>query len=140
MIISEKDKFLLAEKNGIPIHVLISATKPETVNDNKVFFFNIEELLNKSPSGIENKIMEEKEGYVTSLINYFLHFTNLNYFKKIIMKFDLSHEEVKKKKFNEEMMMKEIKLLKINANGNIIAMVNRNNFLIVIKSGKNGKI
>lgn len=134
-VIEDGNKFLLAEKNCIPHYKYISSSKLVNANDDRVCFYDIEELLKLTPRGVEN--MLEKKSKFAALVSYFKQVVQWDKIKEIIR---IEPADGMSLLSTEEVKQKEIKNISVSALGQNIALVSRHNIILLVRMEAEGNL
>lgn len=146
-----ENKFLIAEYNGTPEYVIVKDEKFSNRSEQSLFFYDVEDLSIKQPQNLENekkKDFKEKGqlNKITSNLNFnfdifslfeksisyaYNYISNINIKQKLRLGFSQPNEGFDKLS-EEEIHTRQIKLTSINSLGNLAALVNRYNKLMII--------
>jgi hypothetical protein len=150
-----ENKFLIAECNGIPEYVNVNDEKFLNKSEQSLFFYDVEELSTHQPRNLKNEIKDDVEGKgelnkISSNMKIFMNFNfdvfslfeksisyAYDYFANInlkqLLRFGFSSpNEGFEKLSEEEINIRHIKFMSENSLGNLVALVNRYNKLMII--------
>lgn len=146
-----ENKFLIAEYNGTPEYVIVKDENFSNRSEQSLFFYDVEDLSMKQPQNLENekKIDFKEKGKlnkITSNFNFnfdlfsllekpisyaYNYILNINIKQKLRLGFSQQKDGFDKLS-EEEIHTRQIKLTSINSLGNLAALVNRYNKLMII--------
>jgi hypothetical protein len=144
----DNNKFLIAEKNSLPYHITINEINLMRANNNRIWFYDIEESLKQVPRGVENKILPYSKSFfgykfIKNILydntHYILKFLGNNKIKEYFKLFSNNSDGFSKLS-EEDLKQKEIKMISINSLGQVIAMIYKFNLIILIDIEKESKI
>jgi hypothetical protein len=142
-VFSDPNKFLLAEKNGIPYYTYITSNNLLNSNNNYICFIDLDENSKLASTCLEISEQNDDKNTFSTLAKIVTDSPPWRKFKEFF-KFESSilndinnPDEIAK---SDLLKTKEIKIMKTNGIGNIIALINKNNSLMLTNIETKSKI
>jgi len=141
--ISDPNKFMLAEKDGLPYYIYIPINSLMISNNPFVCITNLEENFHLIPKILELGEISDSRMSISNLTRLIPKFSfwdkmkNFFSFEPVsVNNENISDEFTKQSKLNT----KEIKIMKVNSVGTTVALVSRNNLITITNIEDKSKI